>query len=335
MNDARDARDAHDERPHDDERPHADVRARDDARDVRDDVRAHDDALSLDDERPHNDTRTLDEDSAISNRAGDARRLALKIAEVLREGAVATLATLVEASRGVGVKMLVLNGGERVGSFGDDALDEATASRAHAFLSSHAEAGTFKLDEFAPHLEEWRGTRVMFERVEPEPHVVICGAGHVGASLARLARGIGYRTTLVDDRADFVTRERFPDAEIALVAATGGWEQAVRDAVGTGRGVAVAVVTRGHNEDEECLRAVLSVRPDYVGMIGSKRRTNIVLERLRDAGVAVELLRGVRAPVGLDIGAVSPEEVALSILAEIVAQRRGGSCAPLSAWRRG
>ena len=78
----------------------------------------------------------------------------------------------------------------------------------------------------------------------------------------------------------------------------------------------------------------VSARPDYVGMIGSRRRTNIVLARLREAGFDEDLLKQVRAPVGLDIGAVSPEEVALSILAEIVAERRGGTCAPLSAWRR-
>ena len=79
---------------------------------------------------------------------------------------------------------------------------------------------------------------------------------------------------------------------------------------------------------------MLAARPDYVGMIGSRRRTNIVLARLRESGVGEDALREVRAPVGLDIGAVSPEEVALSILAEIVAARRGGNCAPLSSWRR-
>jgi xanthine dehydrogenase accessory factor len=82
------------------------------------------------------------------------------------------------------------------------------------------------------------------------------------------------------------------------------------------------------------MKAVLSARPDYVGMIGSRRRTNIVLGRLRESGVDEEALREVRAPVGLDIGAVSPEEVALAILAEVVAHRRGGTGAPLSAWRR-
>jgi len=98
--------------------------------------------------------------------------------------------------------------------------------------------------------------------------------------------------------------------------------------------VSVAIVTRGHKQDEECLSAVIAARPDYVGMIGSKRRTNIVLEKLREEGADENELRKVRAPIGLDIGAVSPEEVALSILAEIVAERRGGSGAPLSKWRR-
>jgi xanthine dehydrogenase accessory factor len=268
-------------------------------------------------------------------RASDPRTLSDAIGRVLRERACAVLATLIESQRAVGMKMLVrADGGECVGSFGDAEIDEAVEARAISFLSSRAEAGTHKIEEFAPALQEWRGARVLFERVETEPHVVVCGAGHVGASLARLARGVGYCVTVIDDRADFVTRERFPDEGIALVAATAGWAQAVREALRTGRGVAVAVVTRGHNEDEECLAAVLAARPDYVGMIGSKRRTNIVLERLREAGFAEKLLREVRAPVGLDIGAVAPEEVALSILAEIVAERRGGSCVPLSAWRR-
>jgi xanthine dehydrogenase accessory factor len=264
----------------------------------------------------------------------DPRSLAEEIAAVLRAGDVAALVTLVEAPRGVGAKLLVRGPGSRSGTLGDARLDEAVAARALLFLSSHTEAAAHKVDEFAPALEGWRGARVLFERVEPEPHVVVCGAGHVGAALARLAVTLGYRVTLLDDRADFVTRERFPDEGVTLVAATEGWARAVGEAVGTGRGVSVAVVTRGHNEDEECMRAVLAARPDYVGMIGSRRRTNIVLARLREAGADEELLRSVRAPVGLDIGAVAPEEVALSILAEIVAERRGGTGAPLSAWRR-
>lgn len=269
-----------------------------------------------------------------------AQQLAQIIGEVLAAGETACLATLVAApphstSKATGAKLLVrAAGGGTTGTLGDEAFEDAVALRAAAFLASRAEAATLGAEEVAPDFAEWRGARVLFERVEPEPHVVVCGAGHVGASLARLARAVGYGVTLIDDRADFVTREQFPDPGIALVATAEGWAVAVGAAVGTGRGVAVAVVTRGHNEDEECMRAVLAARPDYVGMIGSRRRTNIVLGRLRELGFSDEQLREVRAPVGLDIGAVAPEEVALSILAEIVAGRRGGTCAPLSAWRR-
>lgn len=259
------------------------------------------------------------------------------VARVLAEGSVAALATVLESSNAdapPGAKILIEQDGARAGSTGAAALDEALAAFAPAFLASRAEARAFKAEESAPALEGFAGARVLFERVEPEPHVVVCGAGHVGAALARLAALCGYRVTLVDDRADFVTRERFPEEGIALVVAGGGWTEAVARAVGRGRGVSVAVVTRGHNEDEECMRAVLSARPDYAGMIGSRRRTNIVLARLREAGFAEDILREVRAPVGLDLGAVSPEEVALAVLSEIVAHRRGGTGRPLSAWRR-
>ena len=255
------------------------------------------------------------------------------VTRVLQESSIAVLATLVQAARSVGEKLLVEESGARVGSLGDSALDEAVARYASAFLGSRAEAATVRIDEFARDLQQWSGARLLFERIEPEPRLVICGAGHVGASLARLAHFIGYRTTLIDDRADFLTRARFPEESIELVAA-GNWTDAVRESVGHGHGVSVAVVTRGHNEDEECMRAVLASRPCYVGLIGSKRRTNIVLNRLREAGADEEQLREVRAPIGLDIAAVSPQEVALAILAEIVAERRGGTGLPLSAWRR-
>ena len=256
------------------------------------------------------------------------------LARVIETGGVAVLATLVEAERGVGAKVLCEASGARVGTTGDAALDDAIAEHAHAFLNSRAEARTLRAEEFAPGLAAGSGARVLFERVEPEPHLVVCGAGHVGAALARLAHAIGYRVTLVDDRNEFVARGRFPEEGIELVAAE-GWTDTLQEVVGTGHGVYVAVVTRGHNEDEECMRAVLEARPDYVGMIGSRRRTNIVLGRLRESGLDEKVLQEVRAPVGLDIGAVSPEEVALAILAEVVAHRRGGNGAPLSAWRRG
>jgi xanthine dehydrogenase accessory factor len=255
------------------------------------------------------------------------------IEHVLDEGSIAALATLTSAPKNVGIKILVPESGPAVGSFGDVALDKAVAQRATKFLAARDEAHLFQVRDFAPELTEWAEASILFERLQPEPRLVICGAGHVGAALARLASFSGYKAMLIDDRADFVVRDRFPDDRIELIAAE-NWGDSVRQAVGNGRGVSVAVVTRGHNEDEECLRAVITTDADYVGLIGSKRRTNIVLDRLRDSGAVLEKLRKVHAPVGLDIGAVTPEEVALAILAEMVAERRGGTGSSLSSWRR-
>ena len=260
------------------------------------------------------------------------------VSQILQAGSIALLATLIEAganpSTNVGTKLLVDSlESLTVGSLGSEALDNAVVEYAAAFLESKAETRVFRVQDFAPALSEWSGAQILFERIQPEPRLVICGAGHVGASLAKLANLMGYRATLIDDRAEFVTRERFPDQQIEPLA-THSWSEAVQSAVGNGRGVAVAIVTRGHSEDEQCLRAVMTVDADYVGLIGSKRRTNIVLQRVRENGADEERLARVRAPVGLDIGAVTPEEVALAIMAEIVAVRRAGKGGSLSEWRR-
>jgi xanthine dehydrogenase accessory factor len=255
------------------------------------------------------------------------------IERVLDDGSTATLATLTTAPKNLGAKMLVPESGPAIGSFGDVALDHAVAQRSAEFLAARDEAHLFQVRDFAPELSEWAESSILFERLQPEPRLVICGAGHVGAALARLASFTGYQSTLIDDRAEFVARGLFPDDRIELIAAE-NWHDIVREAIGNGRGVSVAIVTRGHNEDEECLRAVISTDADYVGLIGSKRRTNIVLDRLREAGADLDKLSKVHAPVGLDIGAVTPEEVALAILAEMVAKRRGGKGGSLSSWRR-
>lgn len=262
-----------------------------------------------------------------------ASQLTKAIERLLAEGGIAVLVTLVEASGNIAAKLLVEEAGASTGGLGDEGLDRAVSEFAGRFLDSSDEAHMFRIAEFAPQLGEWAEAKILCERIQPEPRVVVCGAGHVGASLAQLASLIGYRTTLIDDRSEFVTRERFPDLKIELVAAS-NWAAAVSQAVGNGRGVSVAVVTRGHNEDEECLQSIISTNADYVGLIGSTRRTNIVLDRLRQAGAEEERLKHVHAPIGLDIGAVTPEEVALAILAEIVTDRRKGQGGSLSAWRR-
>ena len=263
-----------------------------------------------------------------------------RIAKLLDRGEVAVVVMVVRGSN-VGAKLLVDEAGQVSGSLGNADLDSVVVPQALKFFDARDETRLVAVKDFATEFPSASETFLLFERLAPSPRLVVCGAGHVGAALARLGVFIGYQTTVIDDRAEFLQPERFRDEQgnplsgdvIGLVVAA-DWGSAVREVVGNGRGVSVAVVTRGHSEDEQCMRAVVQTKPDYVGLIGSKRRTSIVLERLRESGVAEEELRNVRAPIGLDIGAVSPEEVALAILAEIVAERRGGSGGSLSAWRR-
>ena len=256
---------------------------------------------------------------------------------LLDEGAIATLVTILKShSLKTGAKLLIKEDGEAFGDLSDDRLNHAVTQHAGKFLRARDEAKSLGVVEFAPELESLSDTVILFERIETEPRLVVAGAGHVGAALARLAALAGYSVTLIDDRSEFVSRHLFssaPEQGIALVTAA-DWSEAMREALGNGRGVSVAIVTRGHKQDEDCLRATIAAHPDYIGMIGSRRRTNIVLDKLREEGFDSEELIKVRAPIGLDIGAVSPEEVALSILAEIIAERRGGSGSPLSKWRR-
>ncbi len=252
-----------------------------------------------------------------------------RITRTISEGSTATLVTLIRAETNVGAKLLVEEGHEVLGSLGPKELNEAVAGRVPSFIDSRADMLVVDLKEFAPELADHAGAQLLFERIQREPRLVICGAGHVGAALANLASLLGYQSTLIDDRLEFVARERFPDPRIELVAAA-DWADAVRRSVSDGRGVSLVVVTRGHSEDEVCLHAVMGTGADYVGLIGSKRRTRIVLERLRDAGADEAMLGKVHAPIGLDIGAVTPEEVALAIMAEIVAVRRGGGGGSLS-----
>jgi xanthine dehydrogenase accessory factor len=272
----------------------------------------------------------------------ETRLVTRAISRMLDEGSAGVLVTLMvlpEPQSGkprIGSRFLASESSGRVGTLGAADLDEVAAQQVPGFLSSRDEARSIKVEDVAPGLHEFHGVQVLFERIEAEPSLVIAGAGHVGAALARLAALVGYRVTLIDDRAEFLGRDLFASSSeqgIDLVVAA-DWSDAVRDAIGSGHGVSVAIVTRGHKQDEDCLRAAIAANPFYIGMIGSKRRTNIVLDKLREVGAYEEQIKKVRAPIGLDIGAVSPEEVALAILAEIVAERRGGSGGPLSSWRR-
>lgn len=269
----------------------------------------------------------------IDNRTNVLRPVLEAADDLLRRGVTGVLVTIVDGSNPIGLKILIDENEVAVGSLGDGELDRVTILHAKQFLKTKDDTRVFRVAEFAPEIHVAQEVVLLFERVQPEPGLVICGAGHVGAALATISSLVGFRVTIIDDREEFLGRERFPDEKINLVVTT-DWTATVAEVIGNGRGVSVAVVTRGHNEDEKCLQAVIETGAIYVGMIGSKRRTSIVLNRLREAGVSSETLNRIHAPIGLDIGAVKPEEVAVAILAEVIANHRGGKGGSLSQSRR-
>jgi xanthine dehydrogenase accessory factor len=160
---------------------------------------------------------------------------------------------------------------------------------------------------------------VFIEAIEPPPSLYVIGAGHVGHQLATLAAGVGFQVHVVDDREKFVNRDRFPDATSLHVDAIGEWLARAPLAPSA----SVVVVTRGHRHDFDALRMLAMRELRYIGVIGSRAKIARLTDRLLEEGVSPEWLRRVRAPIGLDIGAVTPEEIAVAILAELIAVRRG------------
>ena len=160
---------------------------------------------------------------------------------------------------------------------------------------------------------------VYIEPIEPSPDLYIVGAGHVGFHVGRLAHEAGFRLHVIDDREKFASRERFPTATDVIVEDIPAW--IARTAL-PGHAY-VVIVTRGHTNDLEALRALATRDVRYLGLIGSRAKVARIYEQLVADGIPAERLAHVHAPIGLDIGAVSPQEIAISILAELIAVKHG------------
>jgi xanthine dehydrogenase accessory factor len=161
--------------------------------------------------------------------------------------------------------------------------------------------------------------RTLIERLVLPPRVIVFGAGHVGRAVALAAHAAGFRVVVVDDRAEFADAARFP-GDVAVQAASASDVLAVLPIQATD---AIVIATRGHRHDAVVLERVAASAAGYVGLLGSRRKQTVVTRALERAGVPGDALRRVRVPVGLSIGAVTPEEIAVSIVAELIAWRRG------------
>lgn len=171
---------------------------------------------------------------------------------------------------------------------------------------------------------EWY--RVFWDRLERPLRAIVFGGGHISQPLVRILSLLKYQVTVIDDRPDFANRARFPEAHGVICESFRNSFQTLAIDDNT----AVIIVTRGHRYDMDCLRATMNSSARYLGMIGSRKRVRETLELLRTEGAAPGLVQRLRAPIGLTIGAETPEEIAVSIAAEVIAVFRGGTGQPLS-----
>jgi xanthine dehydrogenase accessory factor len=249
------------------------------------------------------------------------------LAEALERGEDVALVTIV-ASTGstpqrVGAKMLVYADGRTVGTIGGGCYENDAFWKARETITSRRPLNIKY--ELTDDIAEESGLicggqmEVFIEPVEPSPDVYIFGAGHVGQCLGRMAHETGFRVHVVDDREKFASEERFGAGVDVIVDDIPGWLEGHR-LPSTAYAV---IVTRGHKHDLDALRALVASPLRYVGLIGSRAKVRRIFDALREEGASDDALARVHAPIGLDIGAITPQEIAVSILAELIAVRHG------------
>jgi xanthine dehydrogenase accessory factor len=247
--------------------------------------------------------------------AGHYLPYARRIDDAYRGGPAVALASLIKTAEGhatpVGAKLFVQEDGGTEGSLGSPDLDREAAKRAGELMAlGKNEYVTAK-----------SGAEYFIEAYTTPPQLVLCGGGHVAKAIAPLAKTLGFRVFVTDDREEFAGKERFPEADILLVEKP---EQALPQ-LPINQNTFIIVATRGHRYDNVALAAAARTPARYVGLIGSKRKVILIYEDLMRTGVPIERIREIRSPIGLDIHARTPDEIALSVMAEVLMFRLGGT----------
>jgi xanthine dehydrogenase accessory factor len=229
-----------------------------------------------------------------------------------------------------GAKMLVFPDGRTIGTIGGGCYENDAFWKAREALATGRSALLhYELnDDFAQENGLVCGGQmdVHIDPLEPTPRLFVVGAGHVGWHLGRLAVDAGFRVHVVDDREKFASTERFPGAEEVVAEPIPDWLHRTE----LPASAFVVVVTRGHTHDLDAMRALAARDLRYLGLIGSRAKVSRIFARLLEEGMPPECLTRIHAPIGLDIGAVTPAEIAISIMAELVAIRRGVDTAAMA-----
>ena len=247
--------------------------------------------------------------------AGDYLDFAGEVVAAYEGGKPVAIANLMVAPEGssyrVGNKMLVREDGQTVDTLGDERLDRQAARRARELMAMGKNDYVVTDD----------GVEYFIEAFTTPPTLVLVGGGHVSNAIAPVAKSVGFRLFVVDDREEFANAERFPEAEIVR---SGEYAETIRG-LPINANTFIVVATRGHRYDDAALAAAMETPASYVGLLGSRRKTILIYEELLQRGWPIERVKAVHAPIGLDIGGRTPEEIAISIMSEILAFRLGGS----------
>jgi len=249
------------------------------------------------------------------------------LSDALQRGEEVALVTIV-ASTGstpqrVGAKMLVYSDGRTVGTIGGGCYENDAFWKAREAIKARKPVTVkFELnDDFAQETGLVCGGQmeVFIEPLEPSPALYVFGAGHVGYFVGKMGHEVGFNVHVVDDREKFANTERFGEGIDVVVDHIPTW-LAAHQLPPTAYAV---IVTRGHTHDLDTLRALTAAPLRYLGLIGSKAKVKRIYDQLREEGLSPDALRGIHAPIGLDIGAITPQEIAVSIIAELVAVKHG------------
>lgn len=248
------------------------------------------------------------------------------LAQAQREGKIATLATVIRTQgsvpRQAGSKMLVWPDKTIVGTIGGGLMESQVVDEAQAIMrSGETKLLTYRLTDLAQGDPGICGgtVEIFLEPVGFLPTVVVIGCGHVGKALAQLAKWSGFRVLVSDDRAELCTPQAIPDMDgYYPIAPTELIKQ-----IELGPRTFIAAVTRGLPVDIQLFPPLLQSEAGYIGLIGSKRRWELTKKALLEQGVAEESIKRVHAPIGLEIAAETPQEIAVSIMAEIIQHYRG------------
>ena len=254
------------------------------------------------------------------------------LAEALQRGEEVALVTIVKSTgstpQRVGAKMLVYGDGRTVGTIGGGCYEnEAFWKAREAIKARKPVTMKFELnDDFAQETGLVCGGQmeVFVEPVEPSPELYVFGAGHVGYFVAKMSHEVAFKVHVVDDREKFASVERFGDGIDVVVDHIPTWLE-THPLPATAYAV---IVTRGHTHDLDAMRALAKQPLRYLGLIGSKAKVKRIFDALMEEGMPAERLKGIHAPIGLDIGAITPQEIAVSILAELIAVKHGKITGP-------